>query len=87
MYSSPRSSRSSEATRWRSSLELAQRMISAPQAAVRATFTGAALSGITIVARTPSSAAAAATPCAWFPLESATTPLAIRSRGVDERAL
>ena len=51
-----------------------------PSAAVRATFTGAAFSGITIVAGTPSSAAAAATPCAWFPLESATTPRSIRSR-------
>ena len=38
---------------------------------------GAAFSGITIVAGTPSRAAAAATPCAWLPLESATTPRSI----------
>jgi hypothetical protein len=86
-YSSPRASRSSAATRCRSSLELAQRTISAPQAAVRATFTGAAFSGITIVAGTPSRAAAAATPWAWLPLESATTPRSIAARGVDASAL
>ena len=87
MYSSERVSRISAATRWRSSLEFAQRTISAPNAAVRATFTGAAFSGITIVAGTPCSAAAAATPCAWFPLESATTPRSIAANGVDASAL
>ena len=51
-----------------------------PQSA--ATLTGAAFSGITIVAGTPSREAAAATPWAWLPLESATTPRSIAANGV-----
>ena len=87
MYSRERAAAISAARPLRSSLEFALRTISAPQAAVRSTFTGAAFSGITIVAGTPWSEAAAATPCAWLPLESATTPRAIRSAGVEASAL
>ncbi len=41
-----------------------------------ATFGSGARSGMTTVAEAPSSPAANATPCAWFPALAATTPRA-----------
>lgn len=55
-------------------------LTSAPYSRVAATFGSGAPTGMKTVARTPSSAEASATPCAWFPALAATTPAA-RSTG------
>ena len=47
---------------------------SAPYSRVAATFGSGAPTGMKTVERTPSSEAASATPCAWFPALAATTP-------------
>jgi hypothetical protein len=54
---------------------------------VAAIFVGGLSSGITMTARLPSSRAASATACAWFPDEYAATPFFSRSGGSWETAL
>ena len=49
---------------------------SAPYDRVASSFGSATPTGMKMVARMPSSRAAYATPCAWFPAEAATTPRA-----------
>jgi hypothetical protein len=51
----------------------------APMAAVASSFTFGASLGMTMIAGMPRRRAAQATPCAWLPLETPTTPLAASS--------
>jgi hypothetical protein len=58
------------------------RSISAPFAAIRASFGSAADSGTNTLAGTPRSDAARATAAPWFPVDAATTPLARSASGI-----
>src|SRR5476651_735364 len=79
MKTAPVSSANAAAALSVSSTTLPLSSTSAPYSLVAESFGSATPTGMKMVERMPSSRAAKATPCAWFPADAATTPRALSS--------